>query len=282
MRSTLTKYRFLVVLVALGIVVLLFRANIVTWLSQGGSQKSNNGQVGVMIPTPSDKPLTIIQYCRDTKPLYTLGQNADRAVANNIDSFVQFDTGGMVFYASYIASHSYEHNAISFTIPSVAKQIVPPPAPQYGSDAFKNTLLKDAYEKALAAFRVSSSIQQKNLAVLRVQVHQETNTMRTLPDIFDDKGSDPLGCIALAAQHFQGQAAVKELLIASDMVTTTSMQSIGHISLTGVSVKLIYRTCLLGIAARCQSDNAYWTRFFITAGAKEVQILDPAQSQVSF
>src|SRR5437588_3422239 len=108
MSSTLTKYLVIVVAVSLVGVVLLFGSNILTWLSQGGSQPSDKGQGAILTPTPTDKVLTEVHYCRDTKPYYTLGQEADRAVGQKIESFVNYDTGGMIFTASYIASSSYE------------------------------------------------------------------------------------------------------------------------------------------------------------------------------
>src|SRR3989442_3484377 len=135
MGSFINRYKLLIVALALVLVLLPFSPSLIHWLtdgSQGGSQNHDPGHGSIIVPQASTKPLTIIQYCRDTKPLYTLGHEADRAVANKLDAGVNYDTGATQFYGSYIASSSYEDNAVSFFIPSVAKALVPPSPPHYG------------------------------------------------------------------------------------------------------------------------------------------------------
>jgi len=278
------KLPFIIVPVALGTILVLYGSTILTWLLQGqiGVQKQDTAQVVLMTPTPSDKPLTDVHYCRDTEPLYTLGHEADTAVASKIQSFVNFDTGGMTFTASYIASSSYEYNILSFSIRSVAKKVVPPPVLVYGSDPFKNKLLKEAYDKAYASYQVSSAAQEKSLHDLRVEVHQDAEKVAAMAEVNDSKASDPMGCISQASQEFKSSQGntVKELVIASTMFSNVPPQNAGTISLPHVHVKLIFRTCLLSTAAACQADTANWERFFKHAGAASFQELDPIQSQL--
>jgi hypothetical protein len=265
-----------VVLVVL-VLAVIFGPSMLTWFTSGTGK--SQGTITIATPTPLPYHPTYVEFRVDTPPWYTLGHQAAVKMADMLDASVKQGSNGIVFHCGYISSHSYFDRCVSFVIPAVPPLPPPPQKPKFTGDPYKDAKLRSDYQKTLASWQDAINATQKQLAAIRAQVHQETDQLRKMKFFYDDKASDPLSAITLASEHFQGVTAGRELLIASDMVQNVNPQDAGTITLTGVVVKLIYRTCTLSNAAACQANNAHWVRFFKQAGVKDVQIFDVAQSE---
>ncbi len=278
MVHNIIRYKWAGLLLPLVVVVVMFHSSIVGFLT-GGTQavQEQGSQTPLSITSPATRP-TVVQLCFDTEPLYpsSLAHAAAVALADKIDASTTFNTSGLVFFSSFLTSHSYGNNAVSFSVPAVVPLPAQPVQP-HSSDPYKESLYKKAYEKAVASWQQTVHTMQGQLHTLQAQVHEETNKLRTLHFPFDAKGSDVLGCLADASSNFQGVKGVKVLLIASDLINTTSQHDIGSLSLAGVAARIFYHTCI-GSVADCQARDSYWKTYLLRVGARSVQFFTPAQS----
>ena len=60
-----------------------------------------------------------------------------------------------------------------------------------------------AYQDALARWQQQLVDGHRHLAEVRQTIAQRTNRLRTLPDPYDARGADLLGCLADASSHLQ-------------------------------------------------------------------------------
>ena len=230
------------------------------------------------ITNPQYRPLFAMDVEIDTPPLYNLGHRVALAVADKIDAMAtRINSGGMLIFVCLISSHSFEDCPVNFTTPAIPSFATPPPAPHCGNDPYACSQLKQAYQKALASWQVIHAHQLNNVVQVRTWVRTQTDTIRSLPFRYDDTGSDILGGLATAAQNLQGMKAAKYLLLASDLVSTTTLQNVGQFSLSGIQVEAIFRTCTDNKS--CQQSNSYWLSVVRNAGALSFHTYSPAQSQ---
>src|SRR5205823_6360993 len=108
-------------------------------------------------------------------------------------------------------------------------------------------VLKAAYKKAVACWNETvSTMKTSVLPSIKQAVSVNTDRIRALKFPYNDRGSDIPGAYAEAARNLLGLPAktVKVLVLASDLVSTTSLDSVGSFSLVGVAVAVLYHTCL--------------------------------------
>lgn len=278
MVHTITRYKWAALLLPLVLVGVVFHSLIWAFLTSGTQTPQAQIETTPMSITSSPHNPTVVQVCFDTPPLYSsnLAHAAAVAIAEKIDSLVTFGSPGLVFFSSFLTSHSYGNEAVSFSVPAVVA-LPPSPVPQHSSDPYKDRQYKNAYEKAVSSWQQTVSSMQGQLHTLQAQVHGETNKLRHLNFPYDASGSDVLGCLADASTNFQAVKGVKVLLIASDLVNTTSTKEIGALSLSGVVVRVLYHTCV-GSPADCSTRDSYWKSYLLRSGAVSVQFFTVAQS----
>ena len=231
------------------------------------------------ISNPVYRPLIALDVEIDTPPLYNLGREVALTVANKLDELAsRINSGGVVVFVCRISSRSFEDCPISFKTPAISAFEMPPPVPTCGSDPYQCSTLKQAYKKALSSWQAVHTMQVNNVTSVRAWVHQQTNKIRSVSFPFDGIGSDIFGAVVTGAQNLQGiNTQSKYLLLATDFVSTTSMQDIGSFSLKGVSVAAVYRTC--SDNQFCQQSNSYWSNVLRSSGASSFQVYSPATSQ---
>src|SRR5205807_6790283 len=99
MNATLKKkLPFIIVPLALVAILLLFSSNILTWLSSGSGK--GQGTISTLTPTPLPYHPTVVAFCGDTPPIFTLGHLAALSVANMLDASVKFGSPGILFFGS--------------------------------------------------------------------------------------------------------------------------------------------------------------------------------------
>ena len=166
----------------------------------------------------------------------------------------------------YISSHSFENCLPSYHIPAVAPFPPPPHKPVCGDNQFECTVLENQYQKDLASWKQTISGLQKELAALRSQVRRFSDRLRNLPPYFDSKGSDLIGALVMASRNLEVMKGRRVLLIASDLISTTSEK--GSYSLSGIEIRVIWHSCSVMDAATCQANDNYFKQFTLKAGAK--------------
>lgn len=265
------------VFVALFLVdVMLFSS----WLLASCGSVKSNPIPSPTIKNPPFRSLVAVDIEIDTPPLYSLGHEVALAVANKIDDMAsRIHSSGMVIFLCRISSRSFEDCPVSFETPAIPAFVLPPQVPHCGNDPYACSQLKQGYKKAFADWQVLHARQVNNLAAVRAWVHHQTDKIRSMSFPFDDKGSDIFGALATASANFQGLGTdvQKYLLLATDFVSTTTMQENGSFSLAGVSVSAIYRTC--SDNAYCQQSNAYWSNVVRSAGAVSFTSYSVSQSE---
>jgi hypothetical protein len=231
--------------------------------------------------TSPHQPFRVIQVCLDTPPLYPARyfHEAAEAIANRIDASVTVNQDGMDVFVTVITSNSFQHDVLSFSVPSFPADPPAPVKPKLGDDPYNNATAKQTYQNAFASWQATLIARHHKLATLTAQVKQETNQLRSLPAPFDAKGDDPWGCLADAAQHMSGIPGEKYLVIASPLIATTTLQKTPTLNLSGVSVRAIFHTCT--VASTCQQNENYWTQQLLHDGATDVRFYDPAQEEAS-
>jgi hypothetical protein len=183
----------------------------------------------------------------------------------------------MLIFVCLISSHSFEDCPINFTTPAIPSFAPPPPVPHCGNDPYACSQLKQAYQKALTSWQVVHTSQLNKVAQVRAWVHTQTDKIRSLTFPYDNTGSDIFGALATASQNLQVVKAAKYVLLASDLISTTTRQDVGQFSLSGVQVEAIFRTCTDN--KTCQQANSYWSSVVRNAGALSFHTYSPAQSQ---
>lgn len=279
MVQKISRFKWVGVALPLLVAVVLFHSSILAFLTGGTQSSQEQGTpTPITLTSPSTRP-TVVQFCADTPPLYSsnLAHDAAVSLADKIDATVTFHTQGLIFFSSFLTAHSYQNTAVSFSVPAVAALPSMPPVPVYPSDPYKAATMKHDYQKSVATWQQTVNIMQAELHTLQAHIHEETNKLRTLHFPYDATGSDVLGCLADAAANMQGVKGVKWLLIASDLVNTTSEKDTGSLSLSGIGVRAIYHTCV-GTPNDCQGRDSFWKQFLLHAGAASVQFFTPAQS----
>ncbi len=226
------------------------------------------------------QPYRVVQVCLDTPPLFSarLFREVAKAIADRVDSSITVNQLGLAVFVTLITHDSFQNDVLQFSVPAFAADPVSPIPPKQGDDPYANAKSQSEYQKAVDAWHEVLISQHHKLELLRAQVKQWTDTMRSLPAPFDNTGADIYGCLQDASLHFQGVTGEKFLLIASPLINNTLLQASQKISLADASVRVIWHTC--SIASVCQSNNAYWQHIFLKYGAKEVTFYDPAQSAV--
>jgi len=241
------------------------------------------------LPTRIEQPLSAqfqpfrsVQLCVDSPPLYParFAREAAAALADRIDSAVNVNFGGLVVYVSYITSDSFQNAAMQFSIPAFPADPAAPQQPKLGNDPYQNADMQLAYQKAFARWQEALISQHHKLALLRAQVKQWTDKLRSLHVPYDPTGADPWGCLDDASQHFQGVTGEKYLLIASPLLSTTTLQKRDNISLAGVTVKIVWHPCVPKVASTCLANDAAWKHRLLHFGARSVTFEDVPQSQV--
>jgi len=233
-------------------------------------------------PASPFQPFRVVQLCLDTPPLYParLAREAAATVADRIDAAVTVNQAGLQVFVSYITSDSFQNAAFQFSVPAFPADPTPPPPPKVGDDPYQNAEMQQVYQQAFAAWQGQLIIRHHQLALLRAQIKQWTDRLRSLPVPYDNAGADPWGCLDDASVHFQGVTGEKYLLIASPLVSTTTVQKRDNLSLAQATVKIIWHTCVPAIAQTCQAHDATWKHLLLQYGAKTVTFFDVAQSRV--
>lgn len=220
------------------------------------------------------------QYAINTPPIYSvrLFRQAVMALADRVDGSINVNMGGEAIYVNLITHNSIQGTVLTLTVPSFPADPPAPSPPKLGDDPYANAKAQSDYQIAFDVWQAKLLSQHKLLSRLRATVRVWTNKLRTLTPPYDPVADDLLGFLADASQHFQNVNGDKYLLIASPLLNNTLVNQSSGISLTGVNVRVIYRTCYL--ASVCAASDGYWSKIFKQYGAKSVKILDPAQSEV--
>ena len=226
------------------------------------------------------QPFRVEQWCINTPPIFSvwLFHQAANALSDRVDGSINVNIAGEAFYAGLIT-----HNSIGGTVWSLKVENFPAdppslPLPKLGNDPYANAQAQSDYKKAFAAWQAQLIAQHQHLARLRAEVKQETDKLRSFVPPYDNIADDLYGCLVDASQHFQNVNGDKYLFIASPLVNNTLVNESSSISLSGVNVRVVYRTC--SVASVCSTSDAYWSNIFKQYGARSVKILDPAQSEV--
>jgi hypothetical protein len=228
------------------------------------------------------QPYRVEQYCINTPPIFPaqLFHAAANALSERVQSLINPNSGGLALYVNLIRHNSIQGTVLSYKVPGFPADPLPPPQPAQTDNPYTNAAWQQAYQKAFAAWQAQLLSQHQQLAALRAQVKQWTDTLRSLnPRQFYDPIADDLyGCLDDASQHFQGVTGDKFLLIASPLINNTLVNASMSINLSGVHLVVVYRTC--DVAAVCAASDAYWTKMFQQYGATSVKVLDVAQSDI--
>ncbi len=275
MTSTLTKFRWLIIVLSIALLISLFLslfgkdiAPVVNWLTDPGTPAPS---LEPYKQTPY-QPYVALQFDIDGPPLYDgkYAHEAAVAVANRIDASVPGSGGGggMDILVCYISSHSFENCLPSYHIPAVTPFPPLPHEPVCGDNQFDCSVRENQYHKDLAAWKQTISGFQKELAAIRSQVKRFTDRLRNLPPYFDSKGSDLIGALAMASRNLETMKGRRVLLIASDLISTTSEKTTGAFSLSGIEIRVIWHSCAVMDAATCQANDNYFKQFTLKAGAK--------------
>lgn len=278
--STIRRFLWLPAVLLIVVLGVAFGRPLYDYLT---SQLTTKPDPGFVAPANHFTPYTVEQVEFDTPPLVpaSISSSAAHALADKIDASIQPGFGGLKLYTSYITGHSYQdETGVVLNIPAVAPYPPAPPVPVYGSDPYKNKLLKDAYNKAVAAWKETVIQIEKQLPAIQQAVHLQTNKLRALSFPYNNWASDLLGGLADASDHFKNVPATvtKQLVIESDLINNVSSQELGTISLAGVSVSVVFFTCS-DVATTCQARTSYLANLVKQAHGKSLQVFDVAQSQ---
>jgi hypothetical protein len=225
--------------------------------------------------------LVVAHFCLDG-PYYYSASNvklAENAVADKIDSMVVANSGGVNLFVSYIDSSSFQHTALTIKVPAIAAAPLPPPVPHL-SDPYKQAAAMDKYKKDYGAWQKNYASWQNQVAIIRSQVKQETDVLRSLPPHVDTTGSSVWGCLDTASLNFEGVSGKKVLLIASALMQNQHDQVPPGFTLAGVSVEVVFHNCIT-FASVCAQNDANWKHIFKQYGASSVSFASVQESQVS-
>lgn len=231
-----------------------------------------------------------VVYCRDVTASYpdAYAHQADRLVADSLDTATSLDQDGVTAYVNLITVNSYqpESTVLTMSVPPLPAapdppQLTPTPLPS-SSDPFAygqrkaqvqaaNTQAQHDYQEALKQLSAQLNDAQTH-------VRAQTEQLRSLRVTDTAQRTDILGCIDRASERFQGEQGIKLLVFASDMVGNTQENALPTPApLPGVEVEVIYYYALNArAAAQCV---AQWNTAFAKAGASQVRWYDTARSQ---
>ncbi|HEV2237457.1 MAG TPA: hypothetical protein VGR57_12415 [Ktedonobacterales bacterium] len=232
----------------------------------------------------------LVQYCADNTGIYPLEDfhRANQLVATSLVAAVGANTEGLTLYATRFASDTFDpaNTLPPFLVPATpAYPALPTPLPtaplanpvSYGATA---TALANQQSAAIAGYNAQMVSVKTQLASIQTQVAQDAQRLSAWNPPVDNGATSVWGCLQLARQRLAGPAAMKYLLIASDMRYTTGVDYTADFAasqaLQGIHVHVIYQYC--ANAATCQSVAAHWGQVFTTSGAASVRFDDPAQS----
>jgi hypothetical protein len=232
--------------------------------------------------TAAHQPFRVVQFCLDSKPFMpdTYFTAAKNAVADRINQAVTVNQDGLNVYVSLITHDSFQHDVLAFQVPGFPADPPAPPHPAPKVNPYANASAQSDYRKAYDAWQANLIAQHQKLAALRAQVKTWSDKLRLLPNPYDNTGADPWGCLDSAATHFTNVAGEKYLLIASPLVSTTTLQRIDTLSLSGARVRVIWHACIPAVASVCETNDARWKQLFLSYGAQTVTFFDVAQSEV--
>ncbi len=232
------------------------------------------------VTNPPYRPSLTIVYLVDTPPNYPIETaiQADKAVADAVDSLVTANQGGVHLIAGYIDSTSFEHYALTIKVPAVSATPVPPVCPTF-SDPYKQAQAKKVCKKQFPIWQKAYDAWQKNFASVKAHVHQETQGLRNLKPRFDNTGSSTWGGLFSAARDFQGVSGNKILLIASALIQNRDDPIPSGFTLSSVRVSVIFHNCITSASA-CAANEAKWRQIFKRYGARSVSFSSVQDSQV--
>lgn len=231
------------------------------------------------VTNPPYRPLETVQYEIDGPPNYptAIAIQSNIAVANAVDALVTANQGGAHVFVSYIDSRSFEHNALTITVPAIAAVPLLPSKPT-STDPFKQATLTKQYNKDYVAWQAVYAAWLKHLANVKAAVHVQTNSLRTLKPRFDNNGSSIWGGLDTASLNFQGVSGKKVLLLASTMIDNQAQPIPIGFSLKAVAAAIIYHNCLSSASA-CAANDSYWKQTMLHFGASSVVFSTVQQSQ---
>ena len=249
------------------------------------------------VPTPSEQPifasyrphLRMDVWLQDTFDFPRKDFNeAKQAVADAIDKLVQPDSDGNEVHIGLITSNSYDpaSTVLSFTIPPIPADPQPPllqPTPTLTSNGDIYSHAQEVNQVAAENAQTEAEYQNRMrlnhqlLARMQSYVRQFTNRIRALNPPVDPGPTDLWGMFSRAAMRLQGGRGPKYLIIASSLENSTWQEFIPGNALWGTKVRVIWHYCQ--DAPACAANDAFWRGAFLHAGATNVRIFDPAQSQ---
>jgi len=232
------------------------------------------------VTNPPYRPLLDIVYFVDGPPNYPTETaiQADTAVADAVDNLVTANQGGVRLFVGYIDSSSFEHYALTITVPAVSAAPTPPVCQTF-SDPYKQAQARKECKKQFPLWQKAYDAWQKNFTSVKASVHQETDGLRKLKPRFDNTGSSIWGGLFTAARDFQGVAGNKVLLIASTLIQNQNDPVPTGFTLSHVIVEIIFHNCITS-ASDCAANDANWRQIFKRYGASKVSFSSVQESQV--
>ena len=217
----------------------------------------------------SYRPYRVIQLCLDTPPNYpaALFHQAANRIADWISADVTVNQDGFIVYTGEITSSSFQSNVLApLQVPAIAADHQEPtriptytPTPGQNPYAVANIqATRDALNRqTYTTWQRQLTSNHAPVAATRAKIAGALHKLRSLTPIYDDRGADAFGCLADAAQHFQSApTAEHDLIVASPLINTTSVNQTPAIQLADAHVRVIYRTCLE--APQCAARDAWW------------------------
>ncbi len=232
--------------------------------------------------TAAHQPLRVVQLCLDTAPFMpdTYFSAAANTVADRINQAITVNREKLDIYIGLITHDSFENDVLAFSVPGFPADPPAPPPPAQLDNPYANASAQSDYQKSYDAWQATLITQHTKLAALRAHVKTWTDKLRRLVNPYDNTGADPWGCLDSAATHFTHVAGEKILLIASPLVSTTTVQRIAPLSLSGARVNVIWHACIPAVASVCATNDATWHQLLLSFGARTVTFFDVAQSEV--
>jgi len=239
--------------------------------------------------TSPHQPYRVTQVCLDGPPFFKadLFHQAATQIADKVDALVAPNQDGLLVYVSLIEHDSLQTSVMTIKVPALpADPAQPQLKPMPNSSSYNSPydlaqaveVVKKSNTDSLQTWQAVLKSNHAFLKSARAQVRVLTDKLRGLTAPYDVTGADVFGCLDLASQHFQHVQAQKSLVIASPMINNTTRQK-ATIDLSGVSVNVIYRNCV--IASACASNDNFWRGVLLSSHARSVNFYDPAQSQAS-
>lgn len=261
----------------------------VTTTSAAGAGHTAPRTIEEPIVAPHQSYLTAEAWFDITSSVYPSPYftNAVRAVANAIDQRVQLNEDGATIYIGLINHNSFrsESTVLVITVPPLPADPPRPalhPMPHATGDPYQDAQNQQkVISENNAMLATWQQILLKDHAILgevQAQVKRQTDQLRRLAPEVDNQATDIHGALARANLRFRdAPKGVKELILETDLQENTDEQVVDGVNLSGVHVKVFFHPC--ENASDCQANDRYWRKVLSLAGARDVSIIDPAQSQ---